>query len=106
MAKSKLPSVDDVETVAETIESHEPVLVEHAGPVVTDQEGSGYISRHMVDISKRADTKLTTAQALALRNKIRQLQDRSATLNDGSRVETKSDAIRWMIEQPLYTSVR
>jgi hypothetical protein len=100
--KMSLPSVDDYKgpTVPKPTELPPPPpsgIPEIGSPYPTD----GYISQHMVDIAKRADTKLTTAQAVKLRDKMRQLQDMGATLQDGSPIACKSDAIRWMIEQPL-----
>lgn len=95
MAKSNLPSVDNVTAVKAENTKSETLLTES---VVVEE---GYISTNMVDLRKRADTKITTAQAIALRDKLRTLQDRNARLKDGSEIRTKSDAIRWMIENPL-----
>jgi hypothetical protein len=95
MAKSSLPSVDDYKgpTVRKPTELPPPPQPQ------ADTEG--YLSTNMVDIKKRADTKLTRSQALELRDKMRRLQDDDQTLKDGSYIRSKSDVIRWMIERPL-----
>lgn len=97
MGKVSLPSVDDHKGPAVV----KPTELPSSPP--TSEATEGYVSTQMVDIRKRADTKLTTAQAIKLRDKIRELQDNGATLEDGSYINSKSDAIRWMIEHPLST---
>jgi len=102
MAKSSLPSVDVVETGTEAPKTPEVFTIDQQAT----EQVEGYISRNMIDITKRADTKITRAQALLLMSKMRSLQDSGTTLADGSAIRTKSDAIRWMIEQPLFGTVR
>lgn len=102
MAKNGLPSVDVVETKTAMATTPEVFTVDQQA---ADQV-EGYVSRNMIDITKRADTKITRTQALLLMGKMRSLQDSGTTLADGSAIRTKSDAIRWMIEQPLFGTVR
>jgi len=93
MAKNNLPSVNDFykgPTVDKPTELPPP-----------PEAAEGYLSKHMIDIGRRADTKLTRDQAMELRAKLRHLQDSNRTLADGSPIRSKSDAIRWMIENPL-----
>jgi Skp family chaperone for outer membrane proteins len=94
MAKGSLPSVDDAPQAKVT-------AVVQVEPTIETQDTEGYLSTNMVDIKKRADTKLTRSQALELRDKMRRLQDDDQTLKDGSYIRSKSDVIRWMIERPL-----
>jgi len=94
MAKNNLPSVDYVKP-------NQIVSLSEGETIKPTASQDGYLSTNMVDINKRADTKLTRDQALELRAKMRQMQDEDRTLKDGSRINSKSDAIRWMIENPL-----
>lgn len=102
MAKSKLPSVDDVatqpeaspvvEAVESTAEQSKPVL-----SVLTLEIPScaipqaGYVAR-------RADVRLTRSQAATLRSITRGLQDAEATLANGRYVTTATHAIQWVLE--------
>jgi hypothetical protein len=104
MAKSNLPSVDDHEVpkAAKAVGIAAADSVSQSdGTHLVEVKMEGYLSTNMVDINKRADTKLTRSQALQLRDKMRQLQDDGQTLQDGSFIRSKSDTIRWMIEHPL-----
>jgi len=95
MAKNNLPSVDHVKP-----NENDSGIPNIGDPhPITQQEG--YLSTHMIDINKRADTKLNRDQALELRAKMRKLQDDNCLLMDGSPIRSKSDVIRWMIESPL-----
>lgn len=93
MPKNNLPSVDEAKPPIEA--------KRHDGPQSADE-----IPRHMLHMTglrNRADTRITREQAFSLLMKFRELQDSGARLKDGSPIATKSDAIRWMIEQPLAT---
>lgn len=80
--KSVLPSVDD-----------------HKGPTVPKptelppppQPTEGYVPR-------RVDVKLTRAQAVKLRDKLRLLQDTGAQTADGRFVSNRTQAVQWIIE--------
>jgi|GEM_PF-2389890 len=96
MAKNNLPSVDDFYK-GPTVDKP----TELPPPPPSKIETEGYLSTHMIDINRRADTKLTRDQAMELRSKMRRLQDEDCVLMDGSAIRSKSDVIRWMIENPL-----
>lgn len=96
MAKTNsLPSVDRPRPNGQVVvlnsgEMIEPVQ-ERPTPVV-----EGYIPR-------RVDVKLTRAQAVILRDKLRQLQDSGAKTADGRFVANRTHAVQWILENlPSY----
>lgn len=99
MAKSKLPSVDDVKATPEVVPVVE-AATEKPNPatIVLTLEipscaipQSGYVAR-------RADVRLTRSQAATLRGITRGLQDSGATLANGRYVTTATHAIQWVLE--------
>lgn len=102
MAKSKLPSVDDVETTTEVMPAVEAVeaTTEQPKPALSvltleipscSIPQSGYVAR-------RADVRLTRSQAATLRGITRGLQDSESTLANGRYVTTATHAIQWILE--------
>jgi hypothetical protein len=90
--KSALPSVDDYKgpTVPKPTELPPPPpsgIPEIGAAYPTD----GYVPR-------RVDVKLTRAQAVKLRDKLRLLQDTGAQTADGRFVSNRTQAVQWIIE--------
>jgi hypothetical protein len=84
---AKLPSVEPsvTTTAAATVP---PVFV---GEFPPPQPTEGYIPR-------RVDVKLTRAQAVILRDKLRHLQDSGAKTADGRFVGNRTQAVQWILE--------
>ena len=87
MAKNGLPSVDVVATKTA------PPAVQPA--FTTDQMPNGYPDSY---VPRRVDVKLTRAQAVILRDKLRQLQDSGAKTADGRFVGNRTQAVQWILE--------
>lgn len=87
MAKNQLPSVDVVETKTAAI-AVQPVFV-------IDQQTTGQVEGF---VPRRVDVKLTRAQAVILRDKLRHLQDSGAKTADGRFVANRTQAVQWLIE--------
>ena len=88
MAKSGLPSVDGNATAGMQQKQHD--VPEVGSPYPTE----GYIPR-MVQV------RMTRAQALILRDKLRALQDSGAKTADGRFVENRTQAVRWILEHEV-----
>lgn len=102
MAKDKLPSIGAGKTQASVRDPQRKTVDPPPRDVTAGTMPHGeYTTTSMIDPSRRADARLTRAQGVELMKKLRTLQDRGAKMQDGSYVRSKSDAIRWMIEQPL-----
>lgn len=84
MAKSK--TIKTIETEIETINISVPLVT---------PSGSSYLARY-VGIQNRS---LTLRQRMGLAKLTNGLKAENATLQDGKPVLTKTDAIRWMLEQ-------
>jgi hypothetical protein len=90
MAKNQLPSVDVVETKTAT-----PT----APPAFTiDAQAAGQVEGF---VPRRVDVKLTRAQAVILRDKLRHLQDSGAKTADGRFVANRTQAVQWIIENEV-----
>ena len=87
MAKNGLPSVDVVET--------KTVMPTAPPAFTTDQRTIEQIEGY---VSRRVDVKLTRAQAVILRDKLRHLQDSGAKTADGRFVANRTQAVQWIIE--------
>lgn len=86
--KTSLPSVDDYKgpTVAKPTEL----------PAPPPHPSEGYVPR-------RVDVKMTRAQAIILRDKLRQLQDSGAKTADGRFVSNRTQAVQWILENEVVT---
>lgn len=83
---NKLPSVDTKPQAQRTIRETP------AEPPASE----GYIPRNV-------DVRMTRAQAMILRNKLRSLQDAGARTADGRHVTNRAQAVRWIIENEVKT---
>ena len=87
MAKNGLPSVDVVET--------KTAMATTPPAFTTDQRTIEQIEGY---VSRRVDVKLTRAQAVILRDKLRHLQDSGAKTADGRFVANRTQAVQWILE--------
>ena len=85
MAKNSLPSVDSVQTV-----KAEVVIVATKDAEIVE----GYLPR-------RVDVKLPLKHRRILRDKLRQLQDTGARLEDGTEVSDRTKAVLWILENEV-----
>ena len=90
MAKNGLPSVDVVET--------KTAMAATPPAFTTDQRAIEQIEGY---VSRRVDVKLTRAQAVILRDKLRHLQDSGAKTADGRFVANRTQAVQWIIENEV-----
>lgn len=90
MAKNGLPSVDVVET--------KTAMATTPPAFTTDQRTIEQIEGY---VSRRVDVKLTRAQAVILRDKLRHLQDSGAKTADGRFVANRTQAVQWIIENEV-----
>ena len=95
MAKNQLPSVDTIKPGQETFvkpgETIEPAFTTDYQP---NGNPEGFVPR-------RVDVKLTRAQAVILRDKLRHLQDSGAKTADGRFVANRTQAVQWIIENEV-----
>ena len=91
MAKQSLPSVGDGSAVKQPQQQKraEPVVVVAAAVSV-----EGYLPR-------RIDVKLPLKHRKILRDKLRQLQDTGARLEDGTEVSDRTKAVLWILENEV-----
>jgi hypothetical protein len=90
MAKNQLPSVDVVETRTAT---------PSAPPAFTiDAQAAGQVEGF---VPRRVEARLTRAQAVILRDKLRKLQDSGAQTADGRFVSNRAQAMQWIIENEV-----
>lgn len=93
MAKASLPSVEKSYRVV--AESESVVAATSGGiPAVGAVYDGGYVSR-------KVDVKLTRAQSVVLRDKLRKLQDSGARTADGRFVTNSAQTVRWIIENEV-----
>jgi hypothetical protein len=85
MPKNSLPSVDDYK--GPTV----PKPTELPNPLPKVDASEGYIPRNV-------DVRMNRAQARILRDKLRALQDAGAKTADGRFVDSRSQAVRWILE--------
>lgn len=90
MAKSSLPSVDVVETKTAAPTAPPAFTIDQQSVVQVE----GYVPR-------RVDVKLTRAQAVILRDKLRHLQDSGAKTADGRFVGNRTQAVQWILENEV-----
>lgn len=94
MAKDKnlnLPSADGVKPITVSASDSVPQPDDtHIVKVVIE----GYLPR-------RVDARLTRAQAIKLRDKLRLLQDTGAKTADGRFVSNRTQALQWIIENEI-----
>jgi len=88
MAKNSLPSVDSG-TAVQTVEAEVVVVATKDAEIV-----EGYLPR-------RVDVKLPLKHRRILRDKLRQLQDTGARLEDGTEVSDRTKAVLWILENEV-----
>lgn len=54
-------------------------------------------------VPRRVDVKMTRAQAVILRDKLRHLQDTGAKTADGRFVSNRTQAVQWILENEVAT---
>lgn len=87
MAKNSLPSVNDGPAV-HSVKAEAVGVPQHA-PIV-----EGYLPR-------RVDVRLPMKHRRILRDKLRQLQDTGARLEDGTEVSDRVKAVLWILENEV-----
>jgi hypothetical protein len=88
MAKNSLPSVDSG-TAVQTVKAEVAVVATKDVEIV-----EGYLPR-------RVDVKLPLKHRRILRDKLRQLQDTGARLEDGTEVSDRTKAVLWILENEV-----
>jgi hypothetical protein len=92
---AKLPSVETIKPGTETFvkpgETIEPVFTTDYQP---NGSPDGFVPR-------RVEARLTRAQAVILRDKLRRLQDSGAQTADGRFVSNRAQAMQWIIENEV-----
>jgi hypothetical protein len=92
MAKNSLPSVDDVKVVTNVKVSGDSLELQSKS--LGEIASEGYIPRNV-------DVRMNRSQARILRDKLRQLQDAGAKTADGRFVDSRSQAVRWILENEV-----
>ena len=93
MAKSNLPSVDAKLSQPIGIATADSVQ-QPDGSHLVEVQPEGYIPRNV-------DVRMTRAQARILRDKLRALQDAGAKTADGRFVDSRAQAVRWILENEV-----
>ena len=99
MAKQNLPSVEGGDEPRRTQMKPGQEIVSQPGTIITAVPASeGYIPRSV-------DAKLNRDQGIALKLKLRELEDSGAKTMDGKHVTKKNHVVRWLLEQLIRKTV-
>ena len=89
MAKNSLPSVDSGTAAVQSVKAEVVAVSSQHAEIV-----EGYLPR-------RVDVRLPLKHRRILRDKLRQLQDTGARLEDGTEVSDRVKAVLWILENEV-----